>query len=356
LGHSNNILVLKNFAQPRDAGIHYRLMCLTGDKKGEIYFLKGERVIMGRSEESDVVVHDIKSSRFHAELKKVGDQFYITDLGSQNGLLVNEAKITQHKLSDSDRIIIGQTVYKFNIVEVKDRNLDLLNSINNTINEANNPNQQNSTSTSTSKLELASNQSKDDAENDEENLASANNPKSFKNIIVLLIFAAGAYTFFFDDTSIDASNKEKKIIKDNPSNLTQDFTQISKAKAGQDDKDLEEKLKVIFQRGLRESREGNYFRAISEFNLALILSPQNARASYYLNRTTQVLDNEIKTLFIEGRRSFDSLKYTKAINSYCTIVRLLQNFPTDERLKTAQENIIETELRLGLNEGDTKCF
>ena len=54
------------------------------------------------------------------------------------------------------------------------------------------------------------------------------------------------------------------------------------------------KLEIIYQRGLREAREGNYFRAINEFNLALILSPNNSRARFYISQVDTMIKNEIK--------------------------------------------------------------
>ena len=115
---AKNVLVLKHFEAPKDAGTYFRLVCLTGTSKGETYVLTGNRIVIGRGEKADIRLNDTKSSREHAEITKVGSNWVATDLGSQNGIMVNDKKVTQAQLSEGDKLIIGQTVFKFAKVEV----------------------------------------------------------------------------------------------------------------------------------------------------------------------------------------------------------------------------------------------
>src|SRR5262245_41374587 len=119
---AKNVLVLKHFESPKEAGVYYRLVCLTGGNKGESYVLMGTRIVIGRGEKTDIRLNDAKASREHAEITRVGNNWVVTDLGSQNGVMVNEKKITQHQLSETDKLIIGQTVFKFAKVEVSSKN------------------------------------------------------------------------------------------------------------------------------------------------------------------------------------------------------------------------------------------
>ena len=118
------VKILKHFESPKEAGVHYRLTCLTGANKGKAYFFQGNRVVLGRSENADIQVLDLKSSREHAEVTRVANDFIVTDLGSQNGIVINDLKVKQHKLHDGDKLIIGKTVYKFSkiLVEKKEKN------------------------------------------------------------------------------------------------------------------------------------------------------------------------------------------------------------------------------------------
>ena len=74
-------------------GEHYRLLCLSGDKKGISYYIDGKRLIIGRSNTAEVQILDEKASREHAEIARVQSNFIITDLSSQNGVVVNDLKI-----------------------------------------------------------------------------------------------------------------------------------------------------------------------------------------------------------------------------------------------------------------------
>jgi len=78
-----------------------------------VFPLAKERVIIGRLADSDVVVADPGVSRQHAEVRRENDGYVITDLGSTNGTMVNEAMIGERTLQAGDRITIGRTVLEF---------------------------------------------------------------------------------------------------------------------------------------------------------------------------------------------------------------------------------------------------
>ena len=79
----------------------------------QTYAIQKERTVVGRLPECDVVVDDPGASRHHAEIRRVGPAYVVTDLGSTNGTLVNDAAVTEQALADGDRITIGNTVLEF---------------------------------------------------------------------------------------------------------------------------------------------------------------------------------------------------------------------------------------------------
>lgn len=328
MAEAKNVLVLKHFEAPKAPGQHFRLLCMTGKNKGESYFITGKRIVIGRSEKADVIITDAKSSREHAEITKVGANYILTDLKSQNGIYVNESRINQQTLKDGDKIIIGQTVFRFGRVEVLDQ-----------------PTQ---TSEPVSQSDF-------DRTINSEGPESTPKKKSKSSLLIIGILAIAAFILMEDDpaTTSSVSKKKNNIIVNE---FTDDMESELKKKQIAEDKELKEKLDAIFHRGLREVREGNYYRAINEFNLALILSPKNARASFYRDRTIQMLDAAIEESFISARRHYDALKYRSSANSYCSIVRLIQNNPDDQRYKDAMANIKEIEKILGLNNGEIVCI
>ncbi len=301
-------------------GQHFRLLCLTGEAKGTSYFLTGARVVMGRSETADIKVMDVKSSREHAEVIKFKDHYVVTDLGSQNGIMVNDLKVNQHRLSDGDKIIIGSTVYAFKEFIVGDK-----------------PGKSDKKVT------------KNDEDDDE--VIEAPKKKS-KMLPILAVLALLAFMLLSGDEESEKDSKESKSKK----GVTDTYIELAQKKNQDDDAEVQRKLDTIIQRGQREFREGNFFRAIEEFNLALVLSPNNGRASFYLNKTKQSLDNHIEDLFLKSRREYDSLKYAAAGQTYCSIIKMLQNYPDDERYKQAQNQVKNVEKALGMYDGEFKCF
>ena len=72
-------------------------------------------VAIGRSESNDVVLSDREASRAHAELRRVGVEWTIEEVGpSRNGTFVNEVRVTQRRrLSDGDVMRFGQARVEF---------------------------------------------------------------------------------------------------------------------------------------------------------------------------------------------------------------------------------------------------
>ena len=62
---------------------------------------------IGRHSDNDIVIDNIKVSRYHARLIKENDNWFIEDLGSSNGTYVNGKKIKKISVSDKDSVLIG---------------------------------------------------------------------------------------------------------------------------------------------------------------------------------------------------------------------------------------------------------
>lgn len=73
----------------------------------EIALSRGE-LLMGRSRSCQVIVDDMLVSRHHARLLVSHNALFVEDLGSTNGVIVNEAPIAgPTPLADGDRVIVG---------------------------------------------------------------------------------------------------------------------------------------------------------------------------------------------------------------------------------------------------------
>ena len=83
------------------------------DRLGFQYEL-GPQTVLGRAPECDLIIFDRSASRQHAEIRMMEDKFYLTDLNSTNGTLVNEKLVnTPTLLEPCDTIKIGQELFIF---------------------------------------------------------------------------------------------------------------------------------------------------------------------------------------------------------------------------------------------------
>jgi hypothetical protein len=81
---------------------------------GKRHEVAGTRALLGRSKECDVRISDPNVSRRHAEVRQEGSAYWIVDLESTNGVLVNGRRQKRAKLGDGDRITLGSTEIVFN--------------------------------------------------------------------------------------------------------------------------------------------------------------------------------------------------------------------------------------------------
>jgi pSer/pThr/pTyr-binding forkhead associated (FHA) protein len=71
-------------------------------------------VTIGRDPTNDVILEEDKLvSRSHAEIVVRNEQWYLVDLGSRNGSVVNGRPARRHPLRDGDIIGIGSTHFEF---------------------------------------------------------------------------------------------------------------------------------------------------------------------------------------------------------------------------------------------------
>jgi hypothetical protein len=83
--------------------------------EGRRNVLSGERLVVGRSRECDIVLGDPNVSRKHAEVRRDGEGWAVIDLGSTNGIKLNGRRVDQGTLQPGDRITLGLTELTFEL-------------------------------------------------------------------------------------------------------------------------------------------------------------------------------------------------------------------------------------------------
>jgi serine phosphatase RsbU (regulator of sigma subunit) len=99
-------------AESAAARAELTLHCSDGSR--ERFPLQKDKTVIGRSRECDIVLPDQWLSRRQAQIKRERDGFYLTDLGSRNGTVLNGTKIQQPSLlHPGDTITLGMYVLSF---------------------------------------------------------------------------------------------------------------------------------------------------------------------------------------------------------------------------------------------------
>ena len=332
------VKIVKGIKTPKEPGVYHRLLCMTGRNKGMSYYIKSRRIVMGRSETADVQILDGKSSREHAELTLVGGKYVLTDLGSQNGVIVNDLKVSQHTLTDNDKIIIGQTVYKYNRVEVSETELIPVDE--------------------DEEYEDEDEDESEELESDKKEKKSKKNknkdPKKKNNMMIILIVVLAAV---FLIPSEEEGGKKKTRKGKTVGDIAPDQINIAEYNEEEiSDPDVRKKLEAYLHRGQREYREGNFYRAIEQFELALILVPNHGYATFYRQRAEESLNKFVDKIVAKAENDIAALRYRSAVIQYCSVITFLQDNPKHPKYVEAEKKIAELEVKMGVDEGEFKCF
>jgi len=86
------------------------LFVFRGNNQGMRFELDGDMLTIGREAANGIQLHDTEVSRRHAEVRRTGGTFTLTDLASSNGTFVNGQPITVRELANGDQVQVGGTM------------------------------------------------------------------------------------------------------------------------------------------------------------------------------------------------------------------------------------------------------
>ncbi|RMG93925.1 MAG: diguanylate cyclase [Deltaproteobacteria bacterium] len=89
------------------------VVVIYGPELGRKFNIEGRQLTIGRGTHNDICISQDSVSRNHAVLEVDGEGVKIRDLGSTNGVYVNDIKVHEIYLKDGDIIKIGRSILKF---------------------------------------------------------------------------------------------------------------------------------------------------------------------------------------------------------------------------------------------------
>ena len=102
----NSLWTDENLRLPDDMKIS--LAIIKGARAGFIYHLEKPYVLIGRGK-VDLIIPDKEISRKHVAIEVRNDKIFLRDLGSTNGTLINNEKVSISEITDQVEFKIGQT-------------------------------------------------------------------------------------------------------------------------------------------------------------------------------------------------------------------------------------------------------
>ena len=86
---------------------------MTGANADKTFKLKAGRNVIGTGDDCDIKLTDPGVSGHHCEVRTESGNYKLLDLGSTNGVIVNDKKVREHELVDNDVFRIGKAEFKF---------------------------------------------------------------------------------------------------------------------------------------------------------------------------------------------------------------------------------------------------
>ena len=91
------------------------------DSEGYRYPISHQGLSLGRAVDNDVVLNDSETSRNHASIQIHGEQAWLYDQDSSNGVFVNNRRISgPYRLRSGDVIRLGRTIFKASLITTPD--------------------------------------------------------------------------------------------------------------------------------------------------------------------------------------------------------------------------------------------
>ncbi len=91
-------------------------LLVEGGQAGGGGFEIGERAVIGRDPDCEVVLPEATVSRRHAEMEWTYRGYRLRDLGSRNGTFVNAEEVEEALLADGDLIEVGLVQLRFRLI------------------------------------------------------------------------------------------------------------------------------------------------------------------------------------------------------------------------------------------------
>ncbi len=322
------VIRFKQSKVPKQENEVARLKVVQGPDVGTTWVFLAYDATLGRGEENDIVVTDLKASRLHARITHNGDDWKLIDAQSANGTLLNGHLVKESRIHSGDTISLGESIFEIVLLEAGTRILTAPPRKPSDLKEE--------------KVALERHQQKLRAITTVGGLSSRKvkqpsgatslNSGGKRRLIIYGVLGVLLFFAFLDDPELPVkkAKKAKKETRSLANFLPQD-----------QDEEVNETARRFFKTGFREFRERNYLRAKRKFQTALQVDPSHFLSRLYLEKAQQEIENEVKFHLEQGRRNIKSGKVQSAKSHFEAIQRLLYRDQNNPFYKQATQELEE---------------
>lgn len=345
-----NALRFRQWKTPKQTGERARLKIVHGPDSGSIFVVTAEKFTIGRGDENDVVIADLRASRRHAEVVRLASGAWrLKDQGSQNGFVFNGSVTREADLRAGDIVTVGETAFEF---VPEDTGAKLLLTPARTLSkEFLYGKQLSAVAVPVARVPYSPSVADFNgmaglAGMSASSGSSGDGSEKRKKILIGVVVIVAVWLFMDDSGS-------KKPVAKNPT--------AAKAEKDKKEKEVARELasylpplgpsgalsssETFFQEGFREFREKNYLRARVQFETALQINPAHSMARSYLKECDQSIEHDVQSHLDRGRRDLDAGKLKSARSHFEAVKRLLIRDPENSSFIEARDQLRAVEMK-----------
>ncbi len=280
-----------------------RLRVLKGIDRGTVFILNESSVVLGRGDDAQVRVADLKASRIHARLDYTKEGWLVTDLGSANGIFFQGEYVRKTSIRSGDHFTLGETIFEFLIASENTRMLMAPLKNAQEVEEMDRALTHQKQKVRSLGVVASSEQAK--------------KPEKSKKNLILIVGLLAAYLVLFPEEDQKAAKTKKVAEKKEEEQKPYSNEPV--------DRESKKTAEQYYRQGFREYREKNYLRARAQFELALQVDPNHALARRYLYVSDQESKNEVKKLIMSAQKAKAIGKLKSAKGYFEAAMRLMYN-------------------------------
>lgn len=319
---------------PKQPGELARFRVFHGPDSGAVFVITQLKATIGRGEDNDIVLGDLKASRRHAELSGVsgpaGIAWTVKDAGSANGLLHNGKVTRESALRLGDTVSLGETTLELADADAAPKG---------------------ETQFGIERAALVRQIEKVRSLGSGSGSATAGSQSR-----PLLLLVGGAAVGFFllmggpsdrpASQSPAAGGTEALASRDLASFLPPGGAESMSGSAAA------REAESFYRAGFREYRERNWLRARSQFETALQIQPGHRMAMLYLKNVETSIQDEVRRGMENGGRKLEAGKLREARTYFAAVLRLLYREPSHPDFSAAKDKIEQIDRDFAKSKGE----